>query len=71
MVNVINVMMKPYMFAGNMAKNAVCGVGDLIDNSCGRNGKKNRAGCGVIDNLNPCHRDTTDERDSSDSGRFG
>jgi hypothetical protein len=68
MVNPVKIMMKPYMVAGNLAKNAICGVGDLIDNSCGGgNGKKNGSGCGALDNLNPFHRDTTDERDGVES----
>lgn len=72
MVNVFNVMMKPYMMAGNLAKNAVCGAGDLIDNACnGRNNNKNRGACcgvtDVIDNLNPCHRGGAGERDESES----
>eukprot|EP01083_Nonionella_stella_P017173 48013_1 len=62
MVNLINIMTKPYMMAGNLAKNAICGVGDLVDGACSRS--RNRGLCcgagDLLDDLNPCHRDTTD-----------
>ncbi len=70
MVNVVKIMTQPYMMVGKLAKGAVCGAGDLIDNAC-TSVRKKGCGCGVVDNLNPCHRDTTDDRDSSESGPFG
>ena len=58
MVNLINVMTKPYMMAGNLAKGCLCGVGscvgDLIDDTCGKNSTRG-ACCGAgaaLGNLN-------------------
>ena len=70
MVNVVKVMMQPYMVAGNLAKNCICGAGDLIGDilHCGNgNRNNNNRGCGnVVNNLNPFHRDSNEERDGAD-----
>eukprot|EP00558_Chaetoceros_sp_UNC1202_P008999 CAMPEP_0197247036 /NCGR_PEP_ID=MMETSP1429-20130617/25993_1 /TAXON_ID=49237 /ORGANISM="Chaetoceros sp., Strain UNC1202" /LENGTH=205 /DNA_ID=CAMNT_0042707841 /DNA_START=79 /DNA_END=693 /DNA_ORIENTATION=+ len=71
MVNLVNVMTKPYMMVGNIAKSCLCGVGDLVDDTCGRTSTRGVC-CGAgaaLSTLNPF--DGRDESEPLRPNLFG